>query len=40
LTWEARANGRTRRLHREPEAGFARRLLAGIVRFLPIESQL
>jgi len=40
LTWEARANGRTRRLHREPEAGFARRLLAGIVRYLPIESQL
>ena len=40
LNWETQSAGRIRRFHREPEAGFWRRLLAGIVRFLPIESQL
>jgi putative cardiolipin synthase len=40
LRWEAQAGGRTKRFVREPEAGFVRRLLAGIVRYLPIESQL
>jgi cardiolipin synthase C len=40
LSWETQAAGRIRRFQREPEAGVWRRLLAGVVRWLPIESQL
>jgi putative cardiolipin synthase len=40
LSWETQSAGRIRRFRREPEAGVLRRLLAGVVRWLPIESQL
>jgi cardiolipin synthase C len=38
--WRDRANGATRLLRREPDAGMVRRLVAGAFRFLPLESQL
>ncbi|MGK7869578.1 phospholipase D family protein [Falsiroseomonas sp. E2-1-a20] len=41
LTWTAAgADGRMRTLRREPEASLRRRVLAGLLRLLPIESQL
>lgn len=40
LGWETQSAGRITRFQREPEAGAWRRVLAGIVRWLPIESQL
>lgn len=41
LAWEDQdENGQPRRVSHEPEAGILRRLIAGIVRWLPIESQL
>jgi cardiolipin synthase C len=40
LHWEGDDHGRMRRYEREPEAGRLRRLLAAVVRWLPIESQL
>jgi putative cardiolipin synthase len=38
--WRDRTNGTTRLLRREPDAGILRRLIAGAIRFLPLESQL
>ncbi|WEZ85224.1 phospholipase D family protein [Rhizobium sp. 32-5/1] len=40
LRWHDEYNGNTRTLKREPEAGFLRRLTAGVIGILPIESQL
>lgn len=40
LEWFDREEGTARRLKREPEAGFIRRATAGIIKILPIESQL
>lgn len=40
LTWEGEDDGEIRRLHHEPEASLFRRLIAALVRRLPIESQL
>ncbi|PST25561.1 phospholipase D family protein [Mesorhizobium plurifarium] len=38
--WRDRTNGSLRLLRREPDAGILRRLIAGAIRFLPLESQL
>lgn len=38
--WRDRTNGTERWLRREPDAGILRRLIAGAIRFLPLESQL
>lgn len=40
LRWHDECDGKARTLKREPEAGFLRRATAGIIRILPIESQL
>jgi putative cardiolipin synthase len=41
LAWEGETDdGKMQRLRHEPEAGIFRRLIAGVVRWLPIESQL
>ncbi|MDQ0319884.1 putative cardiolipin synthase [Pararhizobium capsulatum DSM 1112] len=40
IEWYDREDGEPRRLKREPEAGFLRRLIASVIRILPIESQL
>lgn len=40
LRWQDSENSKPRVLRREPEAGFMRRLTAGIISILPIESQL
>lgn len=40
LVWRDRTNGTERRLRREPDASLLRRVIAGIIRILPIESQL
>lgn len=40
LRWHDHDDSRPRVLKHEPEAGFLRRLLAGIISILPIESQL
>jgi len=40
LRWHDEVEGRARTLKREPEAGFLRRLTAGLIGMLPIESQL
>jgi putative cardiolipin synthase len=40
LAWIDDAGGQTRILHREPDAPLARRILARILGWLPIESQL
>ncbi|MBL8581273.1 MAG: phospholipase D family protein [Rhizobiaceae bacterium] len=40
LRWRGVTNGNPVEFRSEPEAGFRRRLLAGLVRYLPIESQL
>ncbi len=40
LAWQDRTNGALRLLRREPDAGLFRRLIAGAIRFLPLESQL
>lgn len=40
LAWEGYVDGKLRKFHSEPEAGIVRRLVAGAIRFLPIESQL
>jgi putative cardiolipin synthase len=40
LRWHDREGNEARVLRREPEAGFWRRLTAGIIGILPIESQL
>ncbi|WFU48670.1 phospholipase D family protein [Sinorhizobium terangae] len=38
--WRDRTSGTERWLRREPDAGVLRRLIAGAIRFLPLESQL
>ncbi|OHV72140.1 phospholipase D family protein [Ensifer sp. LCM 4579] len=38
--WRDRTNGAARLLRHEPEASLFRRLIAGAIRFLPLESQL
>ncbi|RUV79841.1 phospholipase D family protein, partial [Mesorhizobium sp. M1A.F.Ca.IN.020.32.1.1] len=38
--WRDRSNRTERLLRREPDAGILRRLIAGAIRFLPLESQL
>jgi putative cardiolipin synthase len=40
LRWQDSENSKPRVLRREPEAGFMRRMTAGIISILPIESQL
>ncbi|KQY19236.1 phospholipase D family protein [Rhizobium sp. Root483D2] len=40
LRWHDRQGDEARVLRREPEAGFWRRLIAGVIGVLPIESQL
>ena len=40
LRWHDRLGDEARVLRREPEAGFWRRLIAGVIGVLPIESQL
>ncbi|MIL09255.1 hypothetical protein BZU93_25705 [Salmonella enterica subsp. enterica] len=40
IRWEGRNDGAVKRYHSEPEAGLQRRLIAFIVRWLPMESQL
>ncbi|WP_075288679.1 phospholipase D family protein [Pararhizobium arenae] len=40
IEWIDREEGTARKLRREPEAGFVRRVTAGVIRILPIESQL
>lgn len=40
LRWEGEVGGQRRQYDHEPEAGFARRLLATLVGLLPIHSQL
>ena len=40
LHWEGIDDGEMKRLSREPEAPLTRRLIATLVRYLPIESQL
>ncbi|WP_275790427.1 phospholipase D family protein [Pararhizobium gei] len=40
LRWHDSTGGEARILRREPEAGFLRRVTAGIIGILPIESQL
>lgn len=40
LVWRDRTNGTERLLRREPDASLLRRVIAGIIRILPIESQL
>ncbi len=40
LRWQDSEDNKLRVLRREPEAGFMRRLTAGIISILPIESQL
>ncbi|WP_425348811.1 phospholipase D family protein [Pararhizobium antarcticum] len=40
LRWHDEVEGKPRTLKREPEAGFLRRVTAGIIGILPIESQL
>ncbi|MBX3576289.1 MAG: phospholipase D family protein [Rhizobiaceae bacterium] len=40
LVWNGQRNEELRSLRREPEASFMRRLLAGLVRYLPVESEL
>ncbi|HEV7318562.1 MAG TPA: phospholipase D family protein [Ensifer sp.] len=40
LIWHDRANGSERLLRHEPDASLARRMIAGLIRVLPIESQL
>ena len=40
LRWHDREGDEARVLRREPEAGFWRRLIAGVIGILPIESQL
>lgn len=40
LVWRDRANGSERLLRREPDASLARRMIANLIRILPIESQL
>lgn len=40
LVWRDRAEGSERLLRREPDASLARRMIANLIRILPIESQL
>jgi hypothetical protein len=40
LVWYDRANGKERRLEREPDASAGRRLSVTLMRLLPIDSQL
>ncbi len=40
LVWRDRANGSERLVRHEPDASLARRMIAGVIRILPIESQL
>ncbi|MNW04431.1 hypothetical protein D3C71_2005190 [compost metagenome] len=40
LVWRDRTNGTERLLRREPDASSLRRFIAGLIRILPIESQL
>lgn len=40
LVWRDRTNGSERLLRREPDASLVRRMIAGLIRILPIESQL
>jgi putative cardiolipin synthase len=40
VAWEGEVDGKKRKFAGEPEAGLGRKLLALLIRFLPIESQL
>jgi putative cardiolipin synthase len=40
VNWVTEENGKVVRYTREPEAGFGRRFLVGLLSFLPLESQL
>lgn len=40
LVWSDRVGDQPRVLRKEPDAAFPRRVMAGVIRFLPIESQL
>lgn len=40
IVWTTEEQGRTKTYRREPDAAIGRRLIAGIMRFLPLESQL
>lgn len=40
LLWSGRVDDQPRVLRKEPDASFPRRVMAGVIRFLPIESQL
>ncbi|TZG36944.1 phospholipase D family protein [Agrobacterium sp. B1(2019)] len=40
IVWMTEEQGRTRTYRREPDAAISRRIVAGIMRFLPLESQL
>ncbi|WP_043611477.1 phospholipase D family protein [Ensifer sp. ZNC0028] len=40
LIWRDRANGSERLVRHEPDASLTRRMIAGLIRILPIESQL
>lgn len=40
IVWMTEEQGRTKTYRREPDAAIGRRIVAGIMRFLPLESQL
>jgi putative cardiolipin synthase len=40
IIWETVTDGQTVQYRDEPEAGFRRRLVAGLWKLLPIDSQL
>ncbi|MOA61272.1 hypothetical protein D3C78_1863670 [compost metagenome] len=40
IVWMTEEQGRTKTYRREPDAAISRRIVAGIMRFLPFESQL
>jgi putative cardiolipin synthase len=40
IRWEGESDGEVQQYSREPEASVFRRMVAGLVRYLPIESQL
>jgi len=40
IVWMTEEQGRPKTYRREPDAAISRRIIAGIMRFLPLESQL
>jgi putative cardiolipin synthase len=40
IVWMTEEQGQPRTYRREPDAAISRRIVAGIMRFLPLESQL